>query len=346
VGWNNCLNIDRDHMVFCDVDIRSWFNYGVLKSDGGGMTGGWFAWHGYTIKQPPGTKNSNPGHDKWLPFNGFYYPNHGPWRISRPLGPIGLYQGDVSSSNDWASEGAQPLFRWNSGGSAVNQHFSLCGIRGEGAILTLDPGSSGAEAQPNHVRVDQVYVLVPWSGQTLIGCPFAGQHISNVVVILGDMPFQSTGNRGYVSSGSALQSVANQAGPFTLSNFTIIDLRSTANVAGPGGPKTYNLVNTTDFPDMSAVTTIQNFAVYAPNVPGAPSPAAVDLTPGQWATTFTGWAWNQDPIATAYASTPTMAVVPYPPSAGGATRKTTYDMKGRVRPLTGDSPGALLPVGG
>ena len=363
VGYYTPLNLDRSNINVCDVEVGSWFNYGFLGSDGNGpdgvgLTGGWQSWHGFTAKQPTGTKNSNPSHSKWQPKSGYYYPNHGPWRLTRVSGPVMMDTLDMTSFNDWASDGAQPFIRWNSGGDAIAQWFNITRLRGEGSAMSIVPGNSDAIARPNNVRLDMTYILVPWSNPELFDVPYAGMRATNIITILGRMPAQSVGVRGVIRYANKLaldsltpdpegvppyaQTAANAAGPFTTTNITIIDQRITSDITHD-----FDLINRTDGsnPVLSGAGTITDYLVHAPDWVGAPTPLpSLDLTGGRWTTTFDGWHYNQLAVSSAYASTPAMAVMPYPTAAGTVTRKTTYDFLGRARPATNDTPGALMPA--
>ncbi len=317
--------------------IIGWYNYGILSGDGGE-----FGFSGVTIQQPTGTVN---GQGKGGPV---YWPDHGPFRLSRPNGMMVMSNCEFTSFNDWSagssSQTFQDIFRWNSGGSSSNgtvtnnQELVIDRFRGEGGTFQVYNATGGGQGvTDNWVVVDRWHFIHADLSKHTVNMPMGGCTVRNGVAVIPNVPpGGSTGIQRMFSDNQSNYYAGAQTRRAEFYSNALIDLRSDANARSRNGD-----------PDSKSYTVggyqnhgnayFGNNLLHAPNMVtgGEAGHAPLADTP-QWNVLYDGERWEEGAVDTsrAYGNAPTASFVPEPgsPAIGGASGKVSIlDFHGNLR---------------
>ena len=341
----DCDGVDFDtpnrRLYVGNTRIIGWFNYGIL----GGDAGDW-GFAGCVFKQPTGTvngqfKSSSSSHtDFWA--------DHGPFRLSRPLGMTVFSNCDFTSFNDWSaggdSQSLQDVIRWNAGTHA-DQELVIDRFRGEGGgfnIYNLTNGSNSGVTD-NYVLIDRMFFVDSEASKYCLTSPMGGVTWRNCIGVLPNIPAgESTGSRRMFSDdpdGANINSGARTRRSEFYSN-ALIDLRNDQNAStrGPGNNnRAYNPGGYEFGLQSVSGTFFGNNLLHAPNMAtgGETAHAPLNTTP-QWDVWWDGERWEGAPVDTsrAYGNTPTASFAPEPGSIaiGSASGKVSLmDFYGNLR---------------
>lgn len=314
--------------------IIGWYNYGILGGDGGE-----WGFAGCVFKQPTGTVN---GATKSGPQ---WWPDHGPFRLSRPNGMTVVSNCDFTSFNDWSaganSQSMQDVFRWNAGTHA-DQELVMDRFRAEGGAFNIFNATGGGPGvTDNFVVIDRFHFVHADISKYCLTSPMGGVTWRNGIGVWPNVPTgTSTGGRVMFSDdtdGAPVVAGA-QARRSELYSCALIDLRNDQNAStrGPGSnDRPYNPGGYTNA--LAGNSYFANNLQHAPNMNtgGELGHAPLDATT-QWSVWYDGERWEGGPVDTsrAYGDAPTASFRPQPGSVaiGGATGKVSLlDFDGNLR---------------
>ncbi len=355
-----------DFLCISNSEITDWFDYGVQGYQDG-LHGQ--ALLGSSIRQNPLTERSLGKEDTGA-ATGPYHANHGPYRLSAPIGDFIVSKVDTASANDWsgAETSVQPNFRrdfWGDGRNpALREVFDR--VRSEGSGLFFGLGGQADQRYIDDVLTDVIRVAAPseyvvdkWhhvagppSSSALVVSK-GGAVVRNVAIVVPDVPVEDTA--GLTASGLTLGIVASmnynlsraQYQPVDIYNVTFLDLRSNVNVknsleflAIDRGDTPFETVNAC------------NILHLAPNASPAINAGAADLTQA-WVPQYPGRIFDGGSagaaVLDALFSADGAGILPYPlaplPVGDPPGLLPVDDLLGKLRPETPNlvSQGALEP---
>lgn len=321
-----------------NCNIVGWGNYGLLTGSGGN-----WGFAGNTIQQPTGTINGN-GKNSGAP----YWPDHGPVRITRPVGITVFSNNDLTSFNDWSagssSRTMQTLIRWNSGSPDddgnpnVDRELVIDRLRGEGGRLQIHTGTGQGSVGDNFVVVDRFHVVPSSHDKFAINCPMGGATFRNGIAVIPDT--RSGGSTGISemfsdsSEGDTIHAGAQSRRSEFYSN-ALVDLRSSANAGNRSGSNSNRAFDAGGYAEVSNSYFGENI-LFAPNRSnGTTQHAPLDET-ATANVVYDGERWEGASVDTSrrYGTEVTARFTPRPgsPAIGGATGKVSLlDFDGNLR---------------
>lgn len=340
-GWSTAVRPADEvptSVIVSNTAILDWFNFGFLMGGGG-----WVGLAGVSAKQNPRTVRLGGKAEREAPFHA----DHGPFRLSRPSGPVCFTLADLFTTNSWAgaATGVQPSIRWDSGGVDSVQQLVLDRIRSEGGTFGLRPGSAGARPGPRDVVVDKWHHIGTMQSASISQFPHGGTTVRNGILVQPDAPPESsTGLRVLLGLAHDDPQPGNDEVPREVYSCTLVDLRGMDNATSPRGV----LRDFVAFGGTEALHRFENNVLYAPRaVTPENSDMPLDLT-SQWAPVYPGRSVEGEPFDPAFA-TPAESTALFQPMSGSAAigdattgRSALDDFFGNLR---GDTPsrGALEP---
>lgn len=327
---NETINISTsENMRFVYVG-NSWFdgwrNYGALVSDGGNV-----AFCGTKIKQPTGSRNGRGKNNDW--------PDHGPFRLSRPTGPTLFVNCDLTSFNDWSTGSnysMQPVIRWNGGDgpSPTDAVLVVDRLRCEGGPLNLQNFATGTVRRDVFALADRVYSVL--SSQQAAVILHGGSTYRNCIFVVPNI--RSGGSTGIRDEGVIDDAANANARRTEIYSCACIDLRdnnNSRNRSGASGPRVFSFPTTTTDAGYTG-----NLIGYCPNRTGSTPTYLVDspldTADGAWEPTYDGEIYenNAQVPGTTYGRECTALFKPQSGSTaiGTATGKVSLlDFEGNLR---------------
>jgi len=329
-----------ESLVVGNTDVRDWFNFGLLQGGGG-----WVGLCGVSMRQHPRTVRGSGKGETEPPF----YSDHGPFRLSRPSGPVCFNLVDLFTNSTWAGAETtlQPTIRWNAGGVASPQQFSMDRVRSEGWTLAFGTSTSNSVPGACEVVVDKFHHTTTMSPAAAVSIAFGGTTLRNGIIVQADVPVESsTGLRDMIGIGSDEEQAGNADSPMEVYSCTIVDLRSPDNATNGSG---------TAERDFSPTQQRQNGEYYFANnllyAPTARTPETsalpLDLS-SRWVPQYPGRLYETDPFQPEFANPADTASLFVPQrgssAIGASTGKAAIDdFFGALRPDV-PSLGATEPV--
>lgn len=327
-------NTPNRRLYIGNTRIVGWYNFGILGGDGGD-----WGLAGCVFRTPTGTVNgaSKSGPPWW--------PDHGPFRLSRPNGMTVVSNCDFTSFCDWSagvtSQSMQDVFRWNSG-SHADQVLVMDRFRAEGGAFNIYNATGGAKGvTDNFVVIDRFHFIHTDISKYCLTSPMGGITWRNGIGVWPNVPAgASTGGRKMFSDdtdGAPIVPGAQQRRS-ELYSCALIDLRNdqNASVRGPGNNnRDYNPGGYEN--NLAGNSYFANNLLHAPNmVTGGETGHAPLSTVAQWVVHYDGERWEGAPVNTAraYGNAPTASFRPLPGSVaiGGASGKVSLlDFDGNLR---------------
>ncbi|MFK7988152.1 MAG: PKD domain-containing protein [Sandaracinaceae bacterium] len=340
-GWNTAIRPADEgptSVIVSNTSVRDWWNFGFLMGGGG-----WVGLAGFSAKQHPRTVRAPGKSEQEAPFHA----DHGPFRLSRPSGPVCFTLADLFTTNSWAgaTTSVQQCIRWDSGGVESVQQLVLDRIRSEGGSFSLRPGSSGSRPGPRAVLVDKWHHVGTMQSASIAHFPHGGTSVRNGILVQPDTPPESTtGLRVVLGLDHENPQPGNDEVPREVYSCTIVDLRGTENATAPNGP----LRDFVAYSGTEAAHRFENNVLYAPRaVTPETSDMPLDLT-SRWSPIYPGRSVEGEPFDPRFA-TPAESTALFQPVQGSAAigdasdgRTALDDFFGNLR---GDHPsrGALEP---
>lgn len=306
-----------------------WFDYGILAGDGGD-----WGISGCTFQQPTGTYN---GQGK---STAPWWPDHGPFRLSRPLGDVVFSNCDYASFNDWSSSSSsrsmQPNVLWNSGTHA-DQVLVVDRMRTEGAGFEIFKGSGGGlGVTDNFVVVDRLFVIHTDLSRNTLRMPMGGTTVRNSILVAPNIPpGGAAGLQQMVAADVTPVVPGAQTRRSEFYSNALIDLREDANARSRGGNQDRDF-RPGDI-DEIAERFFGNNIGHAPNMVTGGTIAQGPLDEGaRFAVLYDGERWEGAPVdlTRRYGTEVTARFEPQAGSGaiGGATGKVSLlDFDGNLR---------------
>lgn len=332
-------NSSIENIYIGDCFIDGWNDYGILLSEGG-----FFGVCGSTIQQPRGTRSGRgKGNTRW--------PDHGPFRASRPTGPCIFSNCDLASFNSWNARddnySMQPCIRWDGGVEDYSNGAPLevpslviDRVRSEGTI-NAPHSMNGSQRRNRRVLIDRLYMVLTSHQPMPIG--FGGTTWRNVIAVIPNVRSLTNGINGsgairdQYSWGAGLSDANADRIEFYSSIYA--DLRSDEN-ADNALQNAENAPHGFSPPRTSVSDSfVGNNIYYAPNrrmVPSFTEHDPLDITPGFFEPVFDGKRYEVDDVETQY-GTPMSDISSYRPldgssAIGGAVGKVSIiDFNGELR---------------
>lgn len=298
-----------------------WRDYGMLIGDGG-----WVGICGSKLLQPPGSRNG-PGKSN-------DYPDHGPFRVSRPTNPVVLTNVDFSSYNDWSTGtdySMQPVTRWNA--SVPDQRFVVDRMRSEGGAILAANVTTNFVAQNVYALIDRFYCVL--TSHQAITINHGGVTYRNGIIIAPDII--AGGGTGIQGSGVLTEARDNTSRRVEAYSCAAIDLRndrSSQRRDGGSSVRDFAIPSTGD-----STHYFGNWLGYCPNrssVPNFLDHMPLDTSDGEWLSGYGGEAYEAQPLDTSqtYGQDHLATFRPLTGSAaiGGASGKVSLlDFDGNLR---------------
>lgn len=344
IDGTNSFTTWQENFYMGDTRIIGWLDYGVFSGDAGN-----WGLSGCTIQQPRGTVNSNSK------ASAPYYPDHGPFRISRAWDTVVISNNDWTSFNDWSakdgsetetSRNMQPILRWNTGNGGANPELVMDRFRGEGAMLRFynavandTGGGPPSTKNPAWVVADRIHHTTTAHPGSALEAPLGGTTIRNAVIVSPNAaPGWATGMRRFFSDGgNGNLGTDNNSRRSEVYSCAFIDLRSDANARSRNQITLNRAFDAGDFSNISP-NFFGNNILHAPNMAdGAPANDRSPLnTTARWSPIYDGERWKTAPVDTtrAYGSEISASFRPLTGSSaiGAAMGKVSLlDMDGNLR---------------